>query len=556
MREIVRRVVVAICLYGGIALCLTPARDLFQIEPVDWLREVGERQQHSENIKGMMSKYVGEEQVKDIDLASKTRGKIADYIAYETEGRLIVVSGTSWEGLWNDIEETVTDKAPSKAWAAVRGLEYHSNAVYLPRTAPLFQQVNAQWPDQSLLAYIRIDPEDSKIAPRYLSVYEPSPSDLRDAAPTHILYPHRTYGALILFGGLLFYIFLPRARPTESGVFYLARAAGWLPDLLAAFGSGAFFAMPFLITSDSSGGPLDRDWWPLTVIMWSIGAIFASIFVITAWYQTRRLTWDDNGICIETWGFTRRNFPLDEIEGIGSYIQQMPQWLRVLAWVISIFNWRATTSAILLDQADPGFSISLSNGTRYSFTGQGLWGANSLVAWCDAHNIPVEPAVRPLMESKPDFQPSKAGRVVSIIFAVIALVGTGWPLMHVAVGAMPQPEPKFRSGSFDAQEDFGQLPSESKQPVAPPVDQPLAASKPPVTVTPEMLAAEQEIIQQIQKVRDEIKTLKSQIGTVANPNEAAIDKSLEAVSRLRELQKQLEAVRSGKLPEKSSVNAK
>ncbi|MCA9007801.1 MAG: hypothetical protein KDA70_21195, partial [Planctomycetaceae bacterium] len=408
MRELLRRIVAAFCLYCGITLCLTPDLDLFQIEPVDWKHEIGDQQQHSENLKGMMSKYVGEERLKDVDLASDTRGTIDEYIAQETEGRLIVVSGAEWEGLWNDIVSTVTDEAPSTAWAAVRGLGYDHNSVFLSRSTPLLQQVNIQWPEDTLLAYVRIDPGNSTIAPRYLSVYEPSPYDLRDASPIHIMYPHRAYGALMLFGGLLFYILLPHAPPAESGVFYLARAAGWLPDLLATLGSGAFFAMPFLITGDTSGGPLARGWLPLTVVMWGIGGIFASIFVITTWYQTRRLTWDDSGICIESWGISRRFLRLNEIEAIGAYVQQMPKWLRVLAWIISLFNWRATTSAILLDRTDPGFSISVTDGTRYSFSGEGLWGANSLLNWSDSHGVQVEPVVRPLMESKPDYQPRGA----------------------------------------------------------------------------------------------------------------------------------------------------
>ncbi|MEQ8854856.1 hypothetical protein [Gimesia sp.] len=556
MREVMRRVVIAFCLYTGIALCLTPARNLFEIKPVDWKREIGEQQQHSENVKGMMSKYVGEERIKDVDLASETRGTIDEYMAYETEGRLVVVSGAQWEGLWNDIMSTVTDKAPSNAWAAARGLGYHRNSVFLSRTTPLLQQLNNQWPADTLLAYVRIDPVNSTIAPRYLSVYEPSPSDLRDAAPTHSVFPYRTYGALMLFGGLLFYILLPHAPPAESGVFYQARAAGWLPDLLATLGSGAFFALPFFITGDTSGGPLDRGWWPLTVVMWGIGGIFATIFVITTWYQTRRLTWDENGICIESWGFSRRYLRVNEIEAIGGYVQQMPQWLRVLAWMITLFNWRATTSAILLDQTDPGFSISVTDGTRYSFSGEGLWGANSFLTWSDAHDVPVEPVVRPLMESKPDYQPSKAGRVVSIVFALLALLGAGWPLMQIAVGVMPQPEPEYRNGLFDSHTEFRQAPPEPEKPIVPPANQPPTVSTPPVKVTPEMLAREQQIIIQIQEVRDEIKTLQSQIGTVSNPNPVAIEKAQQAMKRLQELQKQFDAVRSGKIPEEHPSDSK
>ena len=563
MREMVRRVVTAFCLYGGIALCLTPARNLYQVEPVDWQQEIGQRQAHSENVKGMMSNYVGKEKLDDVDLASETRGTVDEYIAYETEGRLIVVSGPQWEGLWNDIAATVTDAAPSRAWAATRGIDYREDAVFLPDTAPLLQQLQQQWPPDTLLAYVRIDPQDSKIAPRYLSVYEPSPSDLRNAAPTHIMYPTRTYGALMLFGGLLFYILLPHASPAKSGVFYLARAAGWLPDLLAAFGSGAFFAAPFLITGDSTGGPLDRDWWPLTLIMWGIGSIFASIFVITTWYQTRKLTWNEDGIYIATWGFSQRRFRVNEIESIGGYVQQMPQWLRVLAWVISIFNWRATTSALLLEQTDPGFSIVLTDGTRYSFTGQGIWGTSSFLAWCDTQGVPVKPGVRALLESKPAYQPSRTGHVVSAVFAVLALIGVGWPLTKIAAGALPQPEPEYHSGSFDSQTAFGRPPNAHNQQAAPPafpnpaVQLPLEArppakadepEQPPVKVTPEMLAREQQIIQQIQEVRAELEKLKTQIGTVSNPNAVAIEKTQQAMKRLKELQDQFDAVRSGKSP--------
>ncbi|MCA9022260.1 MAG: hypothetical protein KDA74_19060, partial [Planctomycetaceae bacterium] len=228
----------------------------------------------------------------------------------------------------------------------------------------------------------------------------------------------------------------------------------------------------------------------------------------------------------------------------------------VLAWIISLFNWRATTSAILLDRTDPGFSISVTDGTRYSFSGEGLWGANSLLNWSDSHGVKVEPVVRQLMESKPDYQPSKAGRVVSIVFALLALLGAGWPLTQITVDAMPQPEPEFRKGSFDSQTEFGQAPPEPEKPIAPPANQKPTVSSPPVKVTPEMLAREQHIISQIQEVRDELNTLKSQIGTVSNPNPVAIEKSQQAMKRLQELQKQFDAVRAGKIPEEQPRDSK
>ena len=71
-----------------------------------------------------------------------------------------------------------------------------------------------------------------------------------------------------------------------------------------------------------------------------------------------------------------------------------------------------------------------------------------------------------------------------------------------------------------------------------------------------MLAREQHIISQIQEVRDELNTLKSQIGTVSNPNPVAIEKSQQAMKRLQELQKQFDAVRAGKIPEEQPRDSK
>ena len=558
MRETLRRVVAAFCLYAGIALCLTPDHHLLEVEPVNWQQKVGAEQQHSENVKGIMEPYVGHDMLKDVDLASETRGTIAEYIAQETEGRLITVSGADWEGLWNDIAATVTDQAPSESWAATRGLDYRADAVYLPTTAPLLQQLTRQWPEDSLLSYVRITPENSEIPPRYLSVYQASPMDLREGAPTHLVYPYRTFGAMLLLAGLLFYILLPHAPPPESGVFYLAQAVGWLPDLLAALGSGCFFAMPFLITADAAGGPFDPGWWPLTVVMWFIGAIFASIFVITTWYQTRHLTWDDSGISITTWGFSRRDIRRDELEMIDVYVQQMPRWLRVLAWIISIFNWRATSSAILLEQTDPGFSILLTNGTRFSFTGDGMWGGSSFLAWSDSQGIPVNPGVRPLLESHADYSPSRAGRVVSIIFAVLILIGAGWPLTKFAMASLPQPQPEFRTGSFSEQSDLAPPSPAPQQPAAgqQPVEQPMTEKQPEKPVTPEMLAREREIMKEIAAIRDELKVLQKEIGTISNPNAVAIEKTQQAMKRLAELQKEFEAVRSGKTPVEQSPEPK
>ena len=67
MRETLRRVVAAFCLYAGIALCLTPDHHLLEVEPVNWQQKVGAEQQHSENVKGIMEPYVGHDMLKDVD---------------------------------------------------------------------------------------------------------------------------------------------------------------------------------------------------------------------------------------------------------------------------------------------------------------------------------------------------------------------------------------------------------------------------------------------------------------------------------------------------------
>ena len=65
----------------------------------------------------------------------------------------------------------------------------------------------------------------------------------------------------------------------------------------------------------------------------------------------------------------------------------------------------------------------------------------------------------------------------------------------------------------------------------------------PETGKPERV--EREIMQEIQQINDELKTLRSQIGTVSNPNAAAMEKVQQVMQRLKELQTEFEQVRSG-----------
>ncbi len=546
MREVVRRIVAAVCLYTGIALCLTHVGSLYRIGPVDWNRKVYDRQQHAGNVSQMMAGYVGSEMLKDVDLASETRGKLDDYIAHETEGRLIVVSGPEWEGLWNDISATVQGNAPSSAWAGRRGVEAHERYVYLPTGSGPLGQLTGDWPQDYLQAYVRIDPVSQERNPRYLNVDMADQSDIRDGAPTHITYPYRTYGAVILLGGLLFYILVPRRIRPETGMFYQARAAGWIPDLLAAFCSGAFFGMPFLITGDAKGGPLSSALWPVTVVLWGMAGGFAVIFVITAWYQTRCVRWDDDGITVETWGGPPKYIRADELETVGPYMLEAPRWLRTLAWIIAIFNWRGGSSAMLLERPDPGFVITTKAGRSFRFTGDGLCGADSLLKWLIAHHVSVDNDACELMKTKSDYEPGKAGFVVGLIFAVLAVGGVAPPLVTVAANAMPQPEPEYRAGSFEATSEFTRpIPKQSHVATAPDTSQ-ADDDEPQVPVTPQMLAREQQIMQEIRQLNEHLKTLRSQIGTVSNPNAVAIDETQKAMQRLKELQDEFDAVRKGK----------
>ncbi|MCM2372301.1 hypothetical protein [Aporhodopirellula aestuarii] len=550
MREVLRRIVAAVCLYGGIALCLTVDSGLYQIEPIDWNREVYDRQQQSQQITGMMGQYLGPEMVEDVDLASNTRGTIDEFIAEETEGRLIDVSGSQWEGLWNDIAATVQDRAPSKAWAQRRGQKYHEDYVYLPSSARPLKQLAATWPQGYLQTYVRIKPVRSTARPQYLSVSICGPSCIRDGALTHIVYPYRTLGASLLLSGLLFYILVPRRPTPETGMFYQARAAGWLPDFLAAFGSGAFFGLPFLITSDTAGGPLSSDWWPLTFFMWAMAGLFASIFVITTWYQTRRVTWDNDGISVGTWGKSPQHFLATEIESIDPFTWKMPTWLRYAAWIISIFNWRATSSAILLERSDPGFQLAINDGTTFCFTGDGLYGADGLLKWIDAHEIPVNAEARELMKTKSAYECGKAGTIVGTIFAVLTL-GAGTPfLLQLAADAMPQPEPQYRDASFESKTEFVQPIRDAKPTLieSTTTTSPDMASN--VVITPEVLQREAEIIEQIKQIRDELRGLQSEIGTVSNPNAEVIEKVQTAMQQLTELQAEFDAVRGTSPSEK------
>jgi hypothetical protein len=570
MREILRRVVAAFCLYAGVALFLTPGSRVYQVRPVDWNTDVEGRQQQAERLNSQMETYAGAEMVEGVDFAPETRGSLEEYIARETEGRLLVVSGPEWEGFWNDVAATVQDRAPSAAWNHFRGVEYHDDSVYLPQASGPLGRLKDEWPEYTLQAYVRIDPGKKSLAPHFLDVYQPSPYDLRTGAPTHIAFPYRTYGALLLMAGLLFYLGLPRRTCPASGMFYQARAGGWLPDFLATFASGFFFAIPFLITADTEGGPLDAGWWPLSLFMWGMASLFASIFVITTWYQTRRVTWDDKSLSISTWGKPADYIRADEVESVGSFLLQAPKWLRITAWIVSALNWRAASSAILLDRADAGFTVRLTDGRVFRFTGEGLWGAASFLEWLDKNGRTVDTSARTLMQTKPDFEAGTAGAIVAVIFAVLILGGCGAFLLPAAINAMPHAEPEFRAASFETDTN-AELPvtqqpaTESTSPGAEIPQSSMAESllplegsattQSPVQMTPEILRQETEILKKIQVIRGQLSELEAQIGTVSNPNATAIMKVQEAMEQLSKLQTELEALRSGSTPNDRQAEA-
>ncbi|NQT52593.1 hypothetical protein HQ576_11105 [bacterium] len=320
------------------------------------------------------------------------------FIAKQTEDRLVAVAGAEWDALV-DAAARVAAAAETlgpvdEAWRPRVGRDYSRRFLYFyPHEKPVATLMDKF----DRFTYITVG---SGAATRYLGVNRQDPEMLQGSAPLAMLYPLRRHSGLALLIALLAYFLLPWPRHTDHMVYYGRLRGSYLADLVGLMLLVPFFAAPLLIvpTLASSGRVLDTEsgFIYMTLIFWALGIFGLAILGVAAWYSRLRIVILDDGLRRETL-LGSQTCRFEEIAGLHLGSTQAPKALVKAAWLVSLFNWRALGTALIMSgRSDGVLEVECRDGRRFQLVTTALRNIGALVEALDRAHVPVDEAVRRL----------------------------------------------------------------------------------------------------------------------------------------------------------------
>jgi hypothetical protein len=334
MKEIVRRLALAIGLFSGLWLSCSSPSELYSVKAVDWSED-------------------------------KARGSLEEAIQNETKGSLVIKEGPKWSGLFEGIVKTLDESPPSAAWEARRGREYYKdNLFFTANEAPLNELASALGPNNAF-TYVQIKSAKSS---QYLGVTRRYASDISHYAPLHLAYPGRFMGFLILLCTALLYSLIPWPRHGVEAVRYSRARSSVVPDILGSVLAGLFFCLPILITNENGGGDgiFSEGWIYITAGMWLMALLGVSLWIISAWYEGLLLELKPDGLRYKSI-LRDELIPLHEIESVGVGRIDNAKLSRFLIILSFFVSWKALGPALLASGPEYGLLLKLQGGKILRF---------------------------------------------------------------------------------------------------------------------------------------------------------------------------------------------
>ncbi len=221
-----------------------------------------------------------------------------------------------------------------------------------------------------------------------LSIHLVEPGWVVRTAPTGIAFPHRWLSPWLLGATLVVYLLIPWPKRLGPDVWqYGLLTAGVIPDLFVALPLLIVtFGAPLLIVganpqSGNLGELYDfREGWAfLTLAMWSLAAIAASIFWFTAWYTAYAVALRPASIWVRTVR-GEREYRFDEIVAVRRSQVGLPQWARRMLWLAPLVSWKVLPSLIVAETTDTrALDLTLQDGEIFRLPIGALPGIEQLV---------------------------------------------------------------------------------------------------------------------------------------------------------------------------------
>jgi hypothetical protein len=421
--EIIRR----LCLIAGALLTVwaivKPGDAFFRVRDVNFAKLQKKEAGRTNRVSGM-----------DIDphgpvFNSAQTLDLEQYIAKKTAGRLIEVYGSQWAGFFEGVRDTLSGKSQAFRRHVYSG--YGDYMLYfLTDMAPL-KELAGKLGDNNSFTYIVLRDGGGV---RYIEVlYQRPQSAFRDA-PNWLLYPLRKHAVWYFIIGLLVYAALPWRHKNPDELRYGTARAIVMPDMLGTFMTAAFFVLPILVitTNALSSEPVDMfgfstGWWPLTLVLWVLAFLGLCIIGVALWYACFTLR-------ITGWGFRHQalfrdgDYAFADMEAIEPAYWAWPPWLRTIAILLGLLNWRALGPILIgSSQEAYGVTIRMKDGRKLRVWMSHLPGFERIFHALRSHSVPLDPELGKIIDqdlAKPAPEPKsgKGGKIAAAILMTLTIM--------------------------------------------------------------------------------------------------------------------------------------
>jgi hypothetical protein len=268
---------------------------------------------------------------------------LEQYVARETADRLFVAEGPAWQSLFAQLEP--------------------NSHAYFRSSQPPFDSAGALLQVIGTFRYVQF--QDRFVTASVISPAEAS----RMGADARMIHPRRALAAVLLLGGLAFYLFIPRMKRVPGALRFGRWSGVILPDFLGVALTSLFFTLPLLIVPDFTNCTSrelftgDHIWF--FVFLWPFALAGISILLYAARYASFQIVIVPHGL---QWMIPGRtiDIPFSQISGIEEFEQRTPRWLVVLGVLVSLVNWRAIPHAANLRRYRRlGINIHTSDGRTF-----------------------------------------------------------------------------------------------------------------------------------------------------------------------------------------------
>lgn len=281
---------------------------------------------------------------------------LADYVVAVTAGKTMSAIGPTWEAFAAGLSLTENGNPPDRTWQDRVG---EWGGVYVrQRDLPSPDLLTGLSDGEERYAALAGGTWVRAVAVRLGS------SDFTLGAglhgPPHALsYPLRGLFFPLLGLAVLFYILLPWLRRGKDIIAY-DRWRVVLGDTMGLLLTVVFFAMPFLITSNSALAV--TEYWGLSLIFWLIGLLGVwAVEVGISVGGLQMMIAADRLVRVTAW--RHEEYPYADMALVRPAIQVAPKWLITASWFAALSGRSGGGAALLGAQSETrGFRITMKDG--------------------------------------------------------------------------------------------------------------------------------------------------------------------------------------------------